>query len=62
MDAESDISLNLPQPNSQTSKDSSVHTEAFGFEPVDPIRNLAASKERHAYSLYSLQGKPEPPF
>jgi hypothetical protein len=44
MDAENDISLNLPQPDSQTSKDSSVHTEAFGFEPIDPIRNLGGIK------------------
>jgi hypothetical protein len=35
MDAENDISLNLPQPDFQTSKDSSVYTEAFCFEPVD---------------------------
>jgi hypothetical protein len=36
MDAENDISLNLPQPDSQTSKDSSAYTEASGFEPADP--------------------------
>jgi len=29
MDAENDISVNLPQPDSQTSKDSSVYTEAL---------------------------------
>jgi hypothetical protein len=29
MDAENDISVNFPQPDSQTSKDSSVYTEAL---------------------------------